>query len=388
MRTLKRIVRETDKVLLLICMLLSAFGTLMVTSTTYRKIAEGSWISRDGYVMLLALGLGIGVCLFVSFIDYDFMLKLWPVVAAGCVIVMLLLFPFGSSPQGRDDAISWFKITETLYFQPSEVVKIGFIITFAWHLEKVKRDINSLLNVFLLCVHAGIPIVLVVLSGDLGSALVFMLMFIILMFIAGVHWLYFVSGAAICCAAVPVIWYKVFGTIQRNRFLALIYPDRYPDEIYQQQRAQTAIKAGGLFGQGLFSGKSTQSGAVPEIQNDMIFAAVCEELGFIGAVALILLFMVLIARIVYVGKRSGSFSAFLMCCGVAVMIGGQAIINIGMCTQLLPVIGITLPLISAGGSSVICTYLAIGVVLSVYRYSCVQKTPDDFRYRRISTPFE
>ena len=374
--------------LLIICLALSVFGIVMVSSATFTPSAE-SKLSRDAKVMILALCLGIAAALVISFIDYDIILKLWPVVAGVSVLLMLLLFKFGVSPDGRSDAFSWFKITNSLYFQPSEVVKIGFIITFAFHLSKVKNNISSIKNVFFLCLHAAIPILLVVLTGDMGSALIFILMFIGMMFVAGVHWLYFPAGFAIIAAASPVIWLKVFDDIQRNRILALFNPEDYTTEIYQQNQALKAIRNGGFYGQGLFMGEMTHSSTnnVPESENDMIFSVICEEMGFIGALILLILFLLLAIKIVHTGKRANNLAAELMCYGVAFMIVSQAIINIGMCTRLLPVIGITLPFISAGGSSVICLYLSIGLVMSIYR-SSKGLGYDDFRYARIAKAYD
>ena len=374
--------------LLIICLALSVFGIIMVSSATFTPTAE-SKLSRDAKVMILALCLGIVAALIISFIDYDIILKLWPVVAGVSVLLMLLLFKFGVSPDGRSDAFSWFKITNSLYFQPSEIVKIGFIITFAFHLSKVKNNVSSIKNVFFLCVHAAIPILLVVLTGDMGSALIFILMFIGMMFVGGVHWLYFPAGFAIIAAASPVIWFKIFDDIQRNRILALFNPEDYTTEIYQQNQALKAIRNGGFYGQGLFEGEMTHSTSnfVPESENDMIFSVICEEMGFIGALILLILFLLLAIKIVHTGKRANNLAAELMCYGVAFMIVSQAIINIGMCTRLLPVIGITLPFISAGGSSVICLYLSIGLVMSIYR-SSKGLGYDDFRYARIARAYD
>lgn len=387
-KTLKKTFKETDILLLAICLALSVFGIIMVSSATLSPTAETK-LSRDAKVMVLALCLGLAAALVISFIDYDIILKLWPLIAAVSLILMLLLFKFGVSPDGRSDAFSWFKITKTLYFQPSEIVKIGFIITFAFHLSKVKSDISSIKNVFFLCAHAAVPIMLVVLTGDMGSALIFILMFIGMMFAAGVHWLYFPAGFALVAAASPVIWLKVFDDIQRNRILALFNPEDYSTEIYQQNQALKAIRNGGFYGQGLFEGTMTHSSTnnVPESENDMIFSVICEEAGFIGALVLLLLFLLLAVKIVHTGKRANNLAAELMCYGVAFMIVSQAIINIGMCTRLLPVIGITLPFISAGGSSVICLYLAIGLVMSIYR-SSKGIGYEDFRYARIARNYD
>ena len=381
-KAIRNALRGTDLVLLALTLALSIFGTIMVCSTTL-DAESGILFSRDSKVMILAAVLGLAAAMIISAIDYDIILKLWPVVAAGSVFLMLMLFPFGVSPDARSDAFSWFRLG-SLYFQPSEIVKIGFIITFAFHLSKVKNNISEIKNVIFLCIHAAIPILLVIATGDMGSALIFMCMFIGMMFAAGVNWLYFPAGALVVLVASPVIWFKIFDDIQRNRILALFRPDEYTNEIYQQNQALAAIEEGGLFGSGLFNGKYTQTpNAIPEVQNDMIFSAVCEEAGFIGALILIALFILLAWKIVSVGKRSKNFAATMMCYGVMFMIVSQAAINIGMCTRLLPVIGITLPFISAGGSSTVCLFLAMGLVLSIYRSSNEIKY-EDFRFSRMA----
>lgn len=380
---LKKAFKETDKLFLLLCLCLSAVGTVMVSSATHRT-ADGALLSRDAKVMVLALALGIAACLVISFVDYDLILKLWPVIAAGSLFLMLLLIPFGEAPSGREDARSWLRITSSLYLQPSEILKIGFIITFSKHLSLLKNDLSSVKNVLFLCIHAMIPIALVVYTGDMGSALIFMLMFVGMMFIAGVHWAYFPLGIAAVAAALPLVWYKVFDNIQRNRILALIDPQSYPNEIYQQQQAGNAIREGGFFGTGLFKGAYTQSGSVPESANDMIFSVICEETGLIGAFVVLLLFALLAIRIIYVGRRSNNYAASMICYGVMFMIIAQVAVNIGMCLKLLPVIGITLPFISAGGSSVVSLYLAVGLVLSVYRSSGTISYDNDYRFDRIA----
>ena len=382
LKDVKKALKGTDLLLLMLTLALSIFGTIMVSSATF-DAETGALFSRDSKVMILAAILGLSAAMIISAIDYDIILKLWPVVGAGCVMLMLLLFPFGVSPDARSDAFSWFRIG-SLYFQPSEIVKIGFIITFAFHLSKVKNNISDIKHVFLLCMHAAVPILLVIATGDMGSALIFMCMFIGMMFAAGLNWLYFPAGALIVTVASPVIWFKIFDDIQRNRILALFNPEEYTNEIYQQNQALAAIQEGGFYGMGLFNGKYTQTpNAIPEVENDMIFSAVCEETGFIGATLLMLLFILLAVRIVMVGKRSKNFAATMMCYGVMFMIISQVAINIGMCTRLLPVIGITLPFISAGGSSTVCLFLAIGLVLSIYR-SSRELRYDDYRFSRMT----
>lgn len=380
---IKKAFKQTDKLLLTLCLLLSLYGTLIVASATLRTVETGSFISRDAKVMLLAVAIGFAACIIVSFIDYDILLKLWPVVAAGSILLMLLLFPFGAAPEGRESARSWLKLVGSLYLQPSEILKIAFIITFSYHTNRIKNDISSFKNVILLCLHAFIPIVLVVLTGDLGSAFIFALMFVGMLFVSGVHWLYFPAGLLAAGAVAPLLWFKVFDNIQRSRFLALFNPDDYPKEIYQQLQSRNAMRRGGFLGTGLFNGPLTQSGSIPMSKNDMAFSVVCEELGFVGAMVLLLLFALLAVRIVQVGKRSNNFAASMLCHGVMFMLISQVVVNVGMCLMLLPVIGITLPFISAGGSSVVCTYVAVGLVLSVYR-SSQGLGYYDYRYDRMA----
>lgn len=376
---IKKLFKQTDKLLLLITVVLSSFGALMVCTATYD--GEG-YFSRDTGVMLFAMAIGVIACLIISVIDYDIIYRLWPLIAGGCLFLMFLLIPFGVAPDGRSDATSWLKFGP-LFVQPSEFLKIGFIISFSYHLSKFRNDLASIKNVALLCIHAAIPVLFVVATGDMGSALIFLIMFIGMMYVAGVHWLYFPAGALMVIAAAPFIWLKVFSNIQRDRILALFNPEAYPDEIWQQSQAANAIKAGGLIGSGLFKGEYTHSGLVPECENDMIFSVVCEELGLLGALLLLLIFGGLAYKIIRVGKKSGSFASEMMCYGVAFMIIAQVIVNIGMCLALLPVIGITLPFISAGGSSTVCLYLAIGLVMSVYR-SSHGIVYDDYSYVKLT----
>lgn len=364
-----KFIKQTDKLLLAICFSLSTFGIIMVNSATRVSVSDGSIFSRDALVMVLAVFLGIVAASIISAIDYDIILRLAPLVAVVSVLLMVGLLFFGVSPAGRDDAISWYAITSSLYFQPSEIVKIGFVITFAFHLDKVKDNISSIKNVLFLCIHGLIPISLVVITGDMGSALIFICMFAGMLYVSGVHFAYFIAGAIAGVSSLPIIWLKVFSSIQRDRILALFNPDDYPETIYQQQQAINAIKEGGFYGTGIFNGYYTQNGLVPESENDMIFSVVCEETGFIGAVILVLLFLLLILRAKHIAKRSNNFAAQMMCYGIAFMFASQAIVNIGMCTMLLPIIGITLPFMSAGGSSNVCIYFAIGLLLSIYRSS-------------------
>lgn len=370
--TVKLYIRETDMWLFISALLTSVFGLVMVHSATRHDLLEGQLFTREFLIMLIAVVLGVGLCLVISYFNYEVFTRFWLIIGAISVFSLLLLFPFGTGPQARPDVHTWLDFGK-FSIQPSEFVKIGFIITFGVHLDKLRDKINKPLSILQLGVHAMIPTFLVMKTGDMGSALVFLVITAAMLFAGGVHWGYFLGGFALIGAATPLVWTYVFSSIQKERFLALIYPDLYPAVIYQQKYGITAIGAGGFKGQGLFHGAYTQAGAVPEAQNDMIFTAIGEELGFLGCVAALGLLCFISIRILMIGRKSRERSTNLICSGMAAMIMGQTVINVGMCLMLLPVIGITLPFFSAGGSSNLGVFLGIGLVLSIYRHNCEQK---------------
>lgn len=362
-------IKETDLYLFFLCLFASVFGLIMVMSATKYNIAEGSRFSREFIIMLAAVGVGAVTAVIISAFDYQIFTKLWPVIAVVCIALMLVLFKWGTGPSARSDVHTWLKFGP-ISFQPSELVKVGFIITFSVHLEKLKYKINNIFSIIQLGIHAMIPTGLVAVTGDLGSSLVFIVITGVMLYAAGVHWGYFVGAVAFVAAASPLVWTYGLKQLQKDRFLALVYPDLYPNIIYQQKQGVNAIGIGGFTGQGLFHGAYTQAGAIPEGQNDMIFAVIGEELGFVGGIAAMLILVLISLRMVSTGKKSIEQSTNLICCGMAAMIAGQMLINIGMCLMLLPVVGITLPFFSSGGSSNLCVYIGIGLVMSIYRHNC------------------
>ncbi|MBR5498379.1 MAG: FtsW/RodA/SpoVE family cell cycle protein [Clostridia bacterium] len=389
---IKNFIKDTDKFLLFLCVALSAFGILLVSSATH---SADTLFSRDAKVMLLAVSAGILMALVISVIDYNFIVRLWPVIGIVCLLFMfLLMIPgVGVGPSERSDVKTWIKVAQlgssVLYFQPSELVKIGFIITFSVHLDTVSDNINAIKNVLLLCIHGAVPVILVIVTGDMGSALIFLIIFVVMLFSAGVSLKYFLLGGIFVAAAVPLMWNFVMTSIQKDRILALIEPDKYPDIIYQQEMGLKAIRNGGMFGMGVFNGTYTQSAtaSVPENENDMIFSVIGEEFGLVGCILTLIVFVVIVIRIVSIGKNSRDNTVTLICSGVASMVAAQVMVNIGMCLELMPVIGITLPFLSAGGSSNLCIYIAVGLILSLRRHT-LERDIVNFRYKNISTPFD
>ena len=361
--------KGTDFVTLLSALIASAYGMSLVYSATHSSLKDGKIISSDVRSMIVSVLLGVIIAIIVSNIDYEIISKLWPIIAAGCAALMVYTFFFGVAPSARQDAKSWIDL-KIFYFQPSELLKVGFIISFSYHLDLVRDKINKIKTIIPLVIHGAVPIGLVMMTGDAGSALIFLVMFIGMLFFARVNIGYFVAGICAIIVGFTVAWkVGIINGIQRQRIVALFYPNDFADVMYQQTNGKIALGSGGLLGQGYLKGSMTQSGAVPENQNDMILSVAGEELGFIGALFVVLILGFLVLRVLKTAMSARDNVGYLMCSGISVMLFAQMLVNIGMELSLLPCIGITLPLFSAGGSSSLCIYLALGIALSVYRYS-------------------
>jgi rod shape determining protein RodA len=374
-KSLSQFLNGTDFITLFSALIASAYGLALVYSATYKNLSEGKIISSDVRAMIVSVTMGVIFAIIVSNIDYEIISKLWPIIATGCVGLMVFTLFFGVAPSARQDAKSWLDL-KIFYFQPSELLKVGFIISFSYHLDLVKDKINKIKTIIPLVIHGAIPVGLVILTGDAGSALIFLVMFIGMLFFARVHIGYFIAGICAIIVGFVVAWkLGLIGGIQRQRIVALFYPEQYEDVMYQQTQGKIAIGSGGLLGQGYLHGDMTQAkiGGVPENQNDMILTVAGEELGFIGALAVVFILGFLILRMMKTAMNARDNVGYLMCSGIAVMLFAQVLVNIGMELSLLPCIGITLPLFSSGGSSSLCIYLAFGIELSVYRYSRTTK---------------
>ena len=234
----------------------------------------------------------------------------------------------------------------------------------------MQEKVSSLPSVILLCVHGLIPVGLVVLQDDLGSAAIFIIIFLAMMFAAGIKLRYFAAAGLAAAVALPLAWFFLLNDFHRNRILIAFTPEVDPlDKGYQQYYGRMAIGSGQLSGLGLHNGIQTQSGFISEAQNDYIFAVAGEELGFLGACLILLLLTVLIVRILYVGYRAKNMQGRIICAGLAAMFASQLVVNVAMCLCLFPVVGVTLPFFSAGGSSMVTCWAAIGLVESVRIHS-------------------
>lgn len=355
-------IRETDKLMLILCFFTTCYGCAAVYSAT--NYLESS---RPFLVQLISLCLGLALAVLVSAFDYEDILKKWYIVAAVGLIPVILTFFIGFAPEGTDDK-AWLNLGITT-FQPSELLKICFIVTFSMHLSKVKANINKPKYLIPVCLHGVFPVLLIHFQGDDGTALVFAVMMLFMMWAAGVSWKYFVSLISAAIVASPIIYFLIMNDDQRARIMNLFDLEADIQGIgFQQWRGRIALANGGFAGQGYLNGSLTSTGLIPEQQNDFIFTCIGEELGLLGCLAVVILLSAICMRSMKIAKICSKDSGKLICVGFFAMIFAQMIINIGMCISILPVIGVTLPFFSAGGTSLLCLFLGVGLVVNVYMH--------------------
>lgn len=354
--------RTTDRWLLLFWFFASGASLLFLYGTYNSGLASSGSVATQ----VMTMGLGVVAALIISKIDYNALLKLWRLYVPACLVLVLLTFTALGVEEGGNRA--WLAISiggRYTTIQPSEFLKISFITTFALHLSKVEEHLNEPLHVLLLCLHGAAHVVLIQMQ-DSGTAVIFLLIFFIMIFCGGLAWKYIAAAVAAMAVAVPLIWFFVMTEGQKMRFRVLFDPELDPDRIFQQVRSAAALGTGGMQGTGILSGQHVP---VPKVYNDFIFAFIGESAGFVGCIGVIALLCAISFKILYNGGVAKDNTGRLLCVGVFAMIISQTIINLGMCIGLLPVIGVTLPLFSAGGSSVLSLYCGLGLVLSVYSHS-------------------
>lgn len=355
-------IRECDKILLILVLSSSLYGAFAILSAT-RYTGSVS----DFFTQLAGIALGLVAAVVVSLFDFSEYLKRWYLAAALGFIPVILTFFIGFAPAGTDDK-AWLRILG-VSFQPSEFLKVMFLITFAAHLEKVKDKINKPFTLIPLLIHGFFPTLLIHFQGDDGTALVFAVMALGMLYAAGLHYGYFLSALAAAVVASPFVYFFIMNDDQRARIVNMLNINAdIQGAGYQQYRARVALANGGFFGQGYMNGDLTGVGGVPEGHNDFIFSSIGEELGFLGCLVIIILLAAISLRALSVARMCHKKSGTYICVGFFSMMLTHIIINIGMNISLLPVIGITLPFFSAGGTSLVCLYAGVGLMMSVYSH--------------------
>ena len=399
MESIQRYWKRTDKTYLLLCILSSSFAVLALSSwaakqgsgfalddVTGQIVGIGDY--RRAVVQAGAAAVGLCVAVLLSNIDYRSLVKVWPVHVAvtwGMVLPTLFIRNVTVGPltigynAGDTDNYSWYKLGG-FTLQPTELAKISFILTFAMHLNNVRGKINEPKELGKLLLHMLVPILIIHIQGDDGTAIIYGIIACCMMFSAGLSWKYIIGAISAAAAAVAVAFGffsdKIGKGYQWYRILAVIDPENKtgwaPSEtvwkniIYQQQRGEIAIGSGGIFGNGLFSGRYY---GVPNAHNDFILSWIGNTMGFVGLCIVLGALLALVIKTFATGARSEDLLGSYICAGIGGALMAQIAVNVGMNLRVLPVIGVTLPFYSAGGSSVLMLYICVGLVLSVYMHN-------------------
>ena len=349
---------EFDWFLFIITVGLAIFGIVMIYSATRTLHTNTNVIVQSG-----AMVIGCALMLATCFFDYEQLQNLIKPIYIFAVAILLLVLVFGVS--GDWGARSWIRFG-SIGIQPSEIAKICFIVTFSYHLSKVHDDINKPLVILGLLLHIGVLVGLILLQPDMGSALVFLFMFICLMFVAKLSYKYIIPISALGIASLPFIYKYVLSEYQQKRIQVFFNPDLDPlNRGYNVIQSKIAVGSGQLWGKGYLQGTQNQMGYLPTKYTDFIFSVISEELGFIGAMIIVGALFLLIYKCFKTAKKADNAFGRYICVGVGAMMLFHVFENVGMCIGLMPVTGIPLPFISYGGTSLVVNMIAIGLVLSV-----------------------
>ncbi len=354
--------KKSDTLLLGLCIAATVYGIVLIrTSTAYLSS------SNAASVQVLALFIGIALYFVFSLIDIDILADNWKLLfAAGIGLLALLVF---AQEEGGNRA--WLRFMG-IGIQPAEIVKIFFIVIMAKLIISFsnERRLDHILSIGamtgILLVYFGM---ILVLSSDLGSGLVYLFIFIAMLFAGGLKIYWFLIALTGFAIVSPYIWNSFLSDNQKNRIIAVFDPKSVDPTglgiTWQVNQSKAAIASGGIFGQGLGQGQMTQSGSVPKQRTDFIFSAAGEELGFVGCLAIVILLVAIIIRCVYIGYKSQSKLGALISVGVAAMLTFQTFENLGMCLGVAPVVGLTLPFFSSGGSSVVTSFACMGIISGI-----------------------
>ena len=351
-------------VLLMICLITTAFGCLVISS------AASTDSVRYVSIQIVAALIGVAMYAIISTVDAEVFSEHRTVLVLFNVALLAMLIPFGTDMGSGNK--SWIDLPILpVNIQPAEVCKISYILIMASVMNAHQNNVSSVRSVIHMVIHLGLLVGLnMVLSRDAGVSLIFVFIFVGMAFAGGVNLIWFLIGGGAIAAVAPIVWNYMMDPYQQKRIQVLFDPELDPlgtNVRYHTMRSLRSLTGGGMTGQGLFQGTRTQTpGSLPAQHTDYIFSAIGEELGYVGCFIVILLMITIIARCIWVGNRSGDYMRRLICYGAAAALIFQVVVNVGMCIGVTPVIGLTLPFISYGGSSIVSLYAMLGLVSGVY----------------------
>lgn len=364
LQEIKSFFRKGDMVLLALCLAVTVFGCVMIASTTNYK-------GNVRFVVTQASAALIGVFLYmiISSIDVTFFSEHRLALVVFNCFLLFLLVPFGTDLETGNR--SWLDFPFLpVDIQPAEICKISYILIMASVMTSHQSKLSSIPSVVHMAFHLILLVGLnMVISEDLGVSMIFVFIFIGMAFAGGVSLLWFGLAAGGIAVLWPIAWNYFFSDRQRDRIEVLFNPELDPlgvDERFHTVRSLRSLTGGGWSGQGLFEGTRTQNGELFAQHTDFIFSAIGEELGFVGCVLVLAALLLIIIRCIQVGNRSQDYMRKLVCYGAAAALIFQVMANVGMCIGIFPVIGLTLPFISYGGTSILSLYAMLGLVSGVH----------------------
>lgn len=352
--------------LLLLLVSICAGASVVMLRALWTQNISAEVDSNDWIVQLISMALGIAGCITVAAIDYHKLAKFWFLYVPPALALCALTFTsLGYGREGADDR-AWIDFG-FVQVQPSEILKLVFLLTYAFHISKVRDRLNQPAHLFLLLLHAAVPAGIVALQGDYGTAIIFASMTVFMLFTAGLSFWYLLGGAALMPLVFWAVWTYVFGDVHRNRIRVLLHPGGDPLGLeYQQNLGLKAIHAGKLFGKGLSADEYV---TVPEMHNDFIFSFIGQAFGFVGMVTVIVILACICLRIFRDSRAAKDQMGKVLCMGVFAIMFTHNLMNLGMVLKVMPVIGIPLPFFSAGGTAMLSMYLCIGLVISAYTHN-------------------
>ncbi|HEY3770883.1 MAG TPA: rod shape-determining protein RodA [Candidatus Angelobacter sp.] len=351
--------RDFDWLLLTFVLLICALGVLEIYSTTYGTKFAGAHIRQVYWILA-----GLAVMLAVSFINYQILLENSRWLYAASILSLLAVTIFGKKYLG---ARRWILLPGGQHFQPSEWVKLVLILMLAKYFSaQGEREDASLSDIVKAGLIAGIPMLLVLKQPDLGTALTYVPVALMGLFLGGIQFKHAAVILVVAGLLMPGVWHYGLKPYQKDRLTNFLHPEADSQKTgYQLEQSKIAVGSGGIWGKGIRKGTQTQGSFLPEPHTDFIFAAWSEEHGFVGAVALLLLYFLVLMRLIHNAQTAPDSAGGFVVMGVVAVLLFHILVNAGMVVGYMPVTGIPLPLMSYGGSSVLFMFLALGIVMNI-----------------------
>jgi rod shape determining protein RodA len=350
--------RDFDWLLLTFVLLICGLGVMEIYSATLHTKFFGVHTKQAYWIMG-----GMVLMFLMSLIDYHALLDKihWFYIAS--VVSLVAVLVVGKKYLG---ARRWIQMPGGQHFQPSEWVKLVLILVLAKYFSDLHKEEASLGDIAKAGLIAGVPMLLVLKQPDLGTALTYLPVLIMSLFLGGIRLKHAAAIILLAALVFPAVWHYGLKPYQKQRLVSFREPEADPQGSgYQVQQSLIAVGSGGLWGKGITKGTQTQGMFLPVPQTDFIFAAWCEEHGFVGAVAVLLLYFLVLMRLVHNAQTAPDGVGAFVVMGVVAVLFFHILVNVGMVVGYMPVTGIPLPLMSYGGSSVLFMFLALGIVMNI-----------------------